>query len=125
MPCSSSATGLEKRRQVAALVRSSLAHLLLQTKRSSFNWAWRGLITQTDTAMPVEWLHQHELKSIRIDERFILIRTLEPVRRNKQGRADRLWFQFDTLGLKDAVILKALLPAFYDGSLLFANGNAL
>ncbi len=49
---------------------------------------------------PVEWLRRSEVKSIRIDERFILIRTLEPVRRDKHGRADRLWFRLDTLSLK-------------------------
>lgn len=72
----------------------------------------RGLITQTSMDTPVEWLRRSEVKSIRIDERFILIRTLEPVRRDKQGRADRLWFRLDTLSLKDAAILKELLPTF-------------
>ena len=69
----------------------------------------RGLIAQTATDTPIEWLRRSELKSIRIDERFILIRTVEPVRRDKQGRADRLWFQVDTLSLKDAAILKEIL----------------
>jgi hypothetical protein len=72
----------------------------------------RGLITQTGREMPVEWLRRSEVKSIRIDGRLILIRTVEPVRRDKQGRADRVWFQLDTLSLKDAAILKELLPAF-------------
>ena len=72
----------------------------------------RGLITRTSIDTPVEWLRRGEVKSIRIDERFILIRTLEPVRRDKQGRADRLWFRLDTLSLKDAAILKELLSAF-------------
>lgn len=33
-------------------------------------------------------------------------------RRDKQGRPDRLWFQLDTLGLKDAAILKEIVPEF-------------
>lgn len=72
----------------------------------------RGLIMQGEADTVIEWLQRSHVKSIRIDDRFILIRTIEPVRRDKQGRADRLWFQLDTLGLKDAALLKALLPAF-------------
>lgn len=69
----------------------------------------RGLITQTDAGAPVEWLRRTDIKSIRTDDRFLLIRTREPVHRDQQGRADRLWFQLDTLGLKDAAILKELV----------------
>lgn len=72
----------------------------------------RGLIIQTDAATQIEWLRRTEIKSIRVDDRFLLIRTLEPVRRDQQGRADRLWFQLDTLGLKDAAILKEMASAF-------------
>ncbi|HEY0753107.1 MAG TPA: hypothetical protein VGD98_04030 [Ktedonobacteraceae bacterium] len=74
----------------------------------------RGLLTRTDTATPVEWLRRRELKSIRIEERFILIRTVEPVRRDKQGRADRVWFQVDMLELKDAALLKTILLEFIE-----------
>ncbi len=70
-----------------------------------------GLVTQTNAGTPVEWLRRTEIKSIRTDDRFLLIRTREPVRRDQQGRADHLWFQLDTLGLKDAVILKELASA--------------
>lgn len=72
----------------------------------------RGHVTQEDETTRVEWLQRAELKSLRVDDRFILIRTLEPVRRDKQGRADRLWFRLDTLGLKDAAILKELVPEY-------------
>lgn len=72
----------------------------------------RGQIVQADATTQVEWLRHSEIKSIRIDDRFILIRTIEPTRRDKQGRADRVWFQLDTLGLKDAAILKEILADF-------------
>ncbi|HEU5226418.1 MAG TPA: DUF6585 family protein [Ktedonobacteraceae bacterium] len=72
----------------------------------------RGQIVQADASTQVEWLRRSEIKSIRIDDRFILIRTIEPTRRDKQGRADRIWFQLDTLGLKDAAILKEILADF-------------
>jgi hypothetical protein len=72
----------------------------------------RGLITQVNETTQIEWLRRNEIKSIRVDDRFFLIRTIEPVRRDKQGRADRLWFQLDTLGLRDAAILKEILPEF-------------
>ena len=62
--------------------------------------------------MQVEWLRHEEVKSLRVDDRFILIRTVEPVRRDKQGHADRLWFQVDTLELKDAAILKEMIPEY-------------
>jgi|GEM_PF-3590971 len=72
----------------------------------------RGVVLQQDAATPVEWLRREEIKSLRADDRFILIRTVEPVRRDKQGRADRLWFQVDTLELKDAAILKEMVPEY-------------
>lgn len=72
----------------------------------------RGRVTQESETTRVEWLQRAELKSLRVDDRFILIRTIEPVRRDKQGRADRLWFRVDTLGLKDAAILKELVPEY-------------
>ncbi|HLZ61542.1 MAG TPA: hypothetical protein VKR06_31740 [Ktedonosporobacter sp.] len=70
---------------------------------------FRGTIVQADANMSIEWLLRTDIKAIRVEDRHILIRTLEPVRRDLRGRADRLWFQLDTLGLKDAAILKAIL----------------
>jgi hypothetical protein len=69
----------------------------------------RGLVVMSDGTTPVEWFRRTEIKSMRMDDRFLLIRTREPVRRDQQGRADRLWFQLDTLGLKDAALLKELV----------------
>lgn len=71
-----------------------------------------GRVIQEDETTRIEWLRRAELKSLRVDDRFILIRTIEPVRRDNQGRADRLWFRVDTLGLKDAAILKELVPEY-------------
>ena len=69
----------------------------------------RGFIIPAGKDTAVEWLRRNEIKSIRVDDRFIQIRTIEPVSRDKQGRADRLWFRLDTLGLKDAAILKEMI----------------
>lgn len=70
---------------------------------------FQGIITQLDETTRVEWLKRADVKSIRVDDRHIFIRTIEPVRRDQQGRSDRLWLQLDTLGLKDAAILKKIL----------------
>jgi hypothetical protein len=97
------------RRFSAALPRSIS---LPPSKSSVAPGMARGLVTQVNETSQVEWLRRSDIKSLRIDDRFLLIRTVEPVRRDKQGRADRLWFQLDTLGLKDAAILKEIVPAF-------------